>query len=84
MEEVYSKKMMNGARTGLYNSRGVVCRGEGGAQERTLAEKYRVWANSLQYSHPFVASQLLMEIVRTYEHEANREDTEAGIKKRLH
>lgn len=84
MEEVHSKSMMNGAHTGLYNSRGVVCRGEGGAQERTLAEKYRAWANALQYSHPFVASQLLMDMVRTYEHEANREDTEAGIKKRLH
>lgn len=83
MEDVHSKKMMDGAHTGLYNSRGVVCRGEGGAQERTLAEKYRAWANALQYSHPFVASQLLMEMVRTYEHEANREDTEAGIKKRL-
>jgi len=84
MEDVHSKKMMNGARTGRYNSRGVVCRAEGGAQERELADKYRAWANALQYSHPFVASQLLMEIVRTYEHEANREDTEAGIKKRLH
>jgi addiction module HigA family antidote len=84
MEEVHSKSMMNGAHTGLYNSRGVVWRGEGGAQERTLAEKYRAWTNALQYSHPFVASQLLMDMVRTYEHEANREDTEAGIKKRLH
>jgi hypothetical protein len=83
MEEVHSKRMMEGAHTGLYNSRGVVCRGEGGAQERVLAEKYRSWANALQYSHPFVASQLLMDMVRTYEHEANREDTQAGIRRRL-
>jgi hypothetical protein len=84
MEDVHSKSMMGGAHTGLYNSRGVVCRGEGGDQERELAEKYRVWANALQYSHPFVASELLMGMVKTYEHEANREDTEAKIRRRLH
>lgn len=84
MEDVHSSSMMEGAHTGLYNARGVTWRGEGGAQERELADKYRPWANALRYSHPFVASRLLMEIVKTYEHEANREDTEAGIRKRLH
>lgn len=83
MEEVHSKNVMRGAHTGLYNSRGVTWRGEGGDQERELAEKYRAWANALQYSHPFVASELLMGMVKTYEHEANREDTEAGVRKRL-
>jgi hypothetical protein len=83
MEDIHSKKMMNGAHTGLYNSRGVVCRGEGGNQERELAEKYRAWANALQYSHPFLVSELLMGLVKTYEYEADREDTEAGIRKRL-
>lgn len=84
MEEVHSKAMMDGARTGLYNSRGVTWRGEGGDQERALAEKYRAWGNALQYSHPFVASELLMGMVATYEHEAVREDTRAGIGRRLH
>lgn len=83
MEDVHSKSMMRGACTGLYNSRGVTWRGEGGNQERALADKYRAWANALQYSHPFVASQLLMDMVKTYEDEANREDTEAGIRRRL-
>lgn len=83
MEDLHSKNVINGAHTGLYNSRGVTWRGEGGAQERALAEKYRVWANALQYSHPFVAIELLLDMVKTYEHEANREDTEAGIKRRL-
>lgn len=55
-------------------------RGEGGAQEREIAEGYRTWANALQYSHPFVATQLLMSMVKTYEHEADRVDTEAGIR----
>lgn len=84
MEDVHSKNMMEGAHTGLYNSRGVVSRTEGGDQERQLAEKYRAWANALHYSHPFVASELLMGMVKTYEHEANREDTEAVIRRRLH
>ena len=83
MEELHSKKMMEGARTGLYNSRGVTSRGEGGDQERVLADKYRKWANAVQYSHPFVASHLLMEMVRTYEHEASREDVEARLRRRL-
>jgi plasmid maintenance system antidote protein VapI len=83
MEDVHSKEIMRGAHTGRYNSRGVVHRSEGGDQERELAEKYRIWANALHYSHPFVASELLMDIVKTYEYEANREDTEAGIRRRL-
>ncbi|MGE8224946.1 MAG: addiction module antitoxin, partial [Stenotrophomonas sp.] len=83
MEDIHSKNIMRGAHTGLYNSRGVTLRGEGGNQERELAEKYRAWANALQYSHPFVASELLMGMVRTYEHEAVREDTQAGIRRRL-
>lgn len=84
MEDVHSKRMMEGACIGLYNSRGVVWRGEGGDQERELAKKYRAWTDALQYSHPFVASALLMQVVKTYEAEADREDLEAGVRRRLH
>jgi hypothetical protein len=84
MEDVHSKSMMSGAHTGLYNSRGATWRGSGGGQERALADKYRPWANELQYSHPFVASHLLMNMVKTYEHEAKREDMDAGLRKRMH
>ena len=83
MEDIQSKSMMEGAHTGLYNSRGVAWRGVGGQQERDLAAKYRGWANALQYSHPFVASELLSGMVKTYEHEAGREDLEADIRRRL-
>jgi addiction module HigA family antidote len=69
--------------TGVYNSRGVQVRGEGGDQERELAEKYRKWGQALQVSHPFVAAKLLMGLAQTYDHEASREDTEAGIRRRL-
>lgn len=84
MEDVQSEAMMRGAHTGVYNSRGVHMRGEGGEQERALADKYRVWGKALQVSHPFVASKLLMALAKTYDHEARREDTEADIRRRLH
>jgi addiction module HigA family antidote len=83
MEDIQSESMMNGAHTGVYNSRGVHTRGEGGDQERDLAEKYRRWGSALQISHPFVASRLLMALAKTYDHEASREDTAARIRRRL-
>jgi hypothetical protein len=83
MEAIQSDDIMQGARMGVYNSRGVHYRGEGGDQERELADRYRNWGHALQLSHPFVASRLLAELVRTYENEANYHDTEAGIRRRL-
>jgi addiction module HigA family antidote len=83
MEDIQSEEMMRGAHTGVYNSRGVHWRGEGGDQERELAAKYRKWGEALQFSHPFVSSHLLMRLAQTYENEAKREDTEAGIRRRL-
>ncbi|CAI2931700.1 HigA family addiction module antitoxin [Aminobacter niigataensis] len=83
MEDLQSEDLTNGARTGLYNSRGVHWRGEGGGQERELADKYRNWADALQFTHPFVSSSLLMSMVKTYEREAEQHDTEAGIRRRL-
>ena len=83
MEEIQSESLMNGARTGVYNSRGAHWRGEGGDQERALAEKYRKWGQAIQVSHPFVASKLLMDLAGTYDHHASLEDSEAGIRRRL-
>lgn len=83
MEELQSEEISRGAHTGLYNARGVHWRGEGGSQERELADKYRKWAEAIQFSHPFVSSTLLMEMVNTYQHDADREDNEAGIRRRL-
>jgi plasmid maintenance system antidote protein VapI len=83
MEDIQSEAMMRGAHTGVYNSRGVHGRGEGGDQERDLAERYRKWGLALQISHPFVASKLLMGLAKTYDHEASRQDTEAGIRRRM-
>lgn len=83
LEELHSDAVMRGAHTGLFNSRGVVLRGVGGGQERELAAKYRAWAEALQYSHPYVSSNLLMGMVRTYERHALQEDAEANIRQRL-
>lgn len=83
LEELRSEHAMRGAHTGVYNSRGVIARGEGGQQERDLAGKYRRWAEALQYRHPFVASRLLDEIVKTYEHEAESWEAEAAAGRRL-
>jgi hypothetical protein len=83
LDEIHSDAMMRGVHTGQFNARGVHWRGEGGAQERELADKYRGWAEALQYSHPYVALKLLMGLVRTYEHDARREDTDAIVQRRL-
>jgi hypothetical protein len=83
MEEIQSESIMRGAHNGVYNSRGVHFRPEGGDPERELAAGYRNWGQSLQFSHPYVASHLLEMLARTYEQEAEREDLEAGIRRRL-
>ncbi|RWN26107.1 MAG: addiction module antidote protein, HigA family [Mesorhizobium sp.] len=83
MEDTQSRDIVRGAHTGVYNARGVVWRGEGGDQERELAAKYRRWGEALQFTHPYVSAHLLMSLAQTYEREANREDTEAGIQRRL-
>lgn len=83
MEDLRSQSVIGGARIGRFNARGVQWRGEGGDQERALAEEYRKWAEALQFSHPCVSSELLMGMVKTYEAQATREDTESGIRRRL-
>jgi len=83
IEDIQSESIMSGLHTGIYNSRGVVWRGEGGNQERELADKYRKWGLSLQISHPFVSAKLLMDLANTYDREANREDINASINRRM-
>ncbi len=83
MEELKSENISIGAYTGLYNARGSHWRREGGDQERELANKYRAWADALQFMHPFVSSTVLMKLVNTYEREAEQHDAEVGIQRRL-
>jgi len=83
LEDLRSRSVMRGAHTGLYNSRGVSYRGEGGNPERGLAQQYRRWAEALQITHPYVSSELLMDMAKTYEAEAWQEDTESDLRRRL-
>ncbi len=84
MEDLRSENISRGAWEGLYNARGTHWRGEGegGRQEREIADRYRIWADALQFTHPFVSS-LLMSMVNTYEQEAKQQDTEAELRRRL-
>ncbi|MFZ1426721.1 MAG: hypothetical protein WAS21_08145 [Geminicoccaceae bacterium] len=82
IERVATERLSEGITNGLYNSRGVHSRGEGGKEERELAAKYASWARSLEFSFPRVA-KILKAMVRTYEDEANWHDTEAGVRRRL-
>ncbi len=82
LEEIGSPDIALGMRIGVYNSRGVHWRGEGGAQERDLAEKYRNWARQLAFEYPYVAN-LVEEIAASYDHDAVREDSRAAVNKRL-
>lgn len=83
MEDLQSENISIGAQTGLYNARGAHWRREGCDQERDIADKYRVWADALQFTHPFLSSSVLMAMVNTYERQAEQYAVEAGIRHRL-
>ena len=82
LEVLMSEHLADGLRTALYNKRGVHFRGEGGDQERELADKYRSWADALQYTHPDVA-KVIYKLVDTYQREAAREDEAALVRRRI-
>lgn len=83
LEDLRSKAVMRGVRTGRYNARGVSYRSEGGNPERGLAQEYRKWADAVQFTHTYVASELLIDMARMYETEASREDTASDLRRRL-
>ena len=82
MEGIASPEIGRGFDIGVYNSRGVHSRGEGGEQERELAAKYRAWAERLHFDYPYVGG-VLEGIAASYEREAGWQDSEAKITKRL-
>lgn len=82
MEELQSKDISYGACVGLYNARGAYWCGGGGCQEQELADKYRAWADALQFTHSFVSSSLLRQMEKKYEVVAKKQDTEAKIQRR--
>jgi hypothetical protein len=82
LEDLGTPELANGMRTGRYNERGAVWRGEGGSQERTLAESYRAWSQQLAGRFPFTA-RLLNDMAKMYDHEATWHDTDAQVRRRL-
>jgi len=83
MESIASAKITRGFQIGVYNSRGIHTRLQGGTQERELATKYRSWAEHLHYEYPYVGT-VLEGIAVSYDREAGWHDTEEKVTKRLH
>ena len=84
LETVASRDVADGFAMAVFNARGVVSRGleEGGEQERMLSAKYRAWAQHWKFEYPFVAG-ILGRIADQYAHDAEREDSEVLVVKRL-
>jgi len=82
LEYFKSEQIARGLSIGVYNSRGVVCRGTGGDQERELLIKYKNWAQALEYDHPYV-SQILNSIADNYENDAKRWDENEKLKRHI-
>ena len=82
LEECGTSDTATGVRVGVYNSRGVHMCGEGGEQERALAEKYRNWSRKLAFEYPYVAN-LVEGIAERYDRDAQMEDSEAVVRRRL-
>ena len=83
LEQLQSRDISEGVTVGLFNSRGVHARGNGGDQERVLADRYHAWASALAFSHPFVASSILRYMGNLYTDQAKGQDADAGIRRRL-
>ena len=84
MERTASQNVGRGFITGTLNARGMTTRaiGEGGAQERDLAAKYRGWAELRAFDYPRVGA-ILENIAAYYDRQAAREDDEAKVEARL-
>lgn len=80
IEEVASKQMERAIATGVFNKRGVVTKliGEGGVQERELAETYHFYAIVLADSYPRTAA-MLRSIADRYTSHAHGEDIWAEL-----
>lgn len=82
LEHLITEQLSRGLEVALYNSRGVHSRGPGGSPERALAAKYGGWAQAMEFSHPRVAA-MLRDMELWYTREAEREDQDAEVSRRL-
>ena len=81
LEEVGTDEILHGFQIGIFNKRGMYCKSptEGGAKERALAEKYRMYAKASEVEWPGVAASL-RRVAEKYEEDARREDAEVELK----
>lgn len=81
METVDSEDIEHGIAVGCYNQRGITPRalGEGGAQERKLAEHYQGMANAFRDRWPRT-SVLLRRMAHSYGHDADQEDRDVELR----
>ncbi len=81
IEKLNNQTINEHIRVEIFNSRGVVSRGlgDGGRQERELAEKYRNIYDALKVRWPRTAS-ILRELAEGYESEAKREDIDSELR----
>ena len=82
VNDLYSSDLELGILIGRHNARGAYFRGEGGAQERELAEQYEGWATACEIEYPRMAA-VLREMAKDYTKEAEWHDSEAMIRKRM-
>lgn len=83
MEAIGSEHIATGFAIGIYNARGAHWRSsEGGEQERAIAEQYRGWAKRRAIDYPYV-STVLESIAASYDRDAEWEDSEAKVRRRL-
>jgi transcriptional regulator with XRE-family HTH domain len=80
LEEVGSDDILRGFEIGIFNKRGMYSKTptEGGAQERDLAEKHRVYAQASEVEWPKTAASL-RHMAERYEELARREDAEVEL-----
>ena len=82
IDDVGSQEIATGMLVGIRNARGATWRGEGGAQERELAEQYRSWSREVAFEHPFTAN-MLEQIAADYDHDAKWWDEQDSVRERL-
>ena len=80
IEDVASRELERGIHIGVYNRRGVYTKaiGEGGKQERALAERYRTHAGAVTDKWPRTAA-VLRSIATAYERDARDQDIRAEL-----
>jgi hypothetical protein len=82
LEDIASPEIASGMGIAVYNSRGIHRLSDDAADERALASKYRTWSRKLAFEYPYVAN-LVEQIAARYDHEADREVSDAAVRRRL-